>query len=98
MGWRDWPYWLKGGITLAVLAILLFVLALLFGLAGYGSIAESIGYPLILSYIFIGVLLFSIDKTDLFFNKGYNLFESEATILGYIVIYGLSILFYFIIG
>ncbi|MBS3114557.1 hypothetical protein J4448_05640 [Candidatus Woesearchaeota archaeon] len=88
MGWKDWPYWLKGGVIAVGIIILVIVFLVPFGesdLLGVGSVHSSGGGPYWMLPFLPGFILVLI-------------FNPSTKPLGYFLFYGTPLILYFLIG
>ena len=59
MGWKNWPYWLRGGIVCAVLVLIVFIISAVLGYFKLGYFGQK-GIGGILSYFAIFGIIISI--------------------------------------
>ena len=64
MGWKDWPYWLKGGlislIFLVFFPITIIASCIIGGILGFINSCENQGSKLYLNVIIYSIILFGI--------------------------------------
>jgi len=87
MGWKNWPYWLRGGIIGMVISFLLIIIISFLGLLSLNMFGESSYFGNFLGTI--SSLLF------IKFNPFYGFIFKSNTLLGQLLPF---LVFYFIIG
>ncbi len=68
MGWKDWPYWLKGGIIAIGIYAILTLILLPFGETGGHPSVAAWQIPSFLPAFLFGALLFSFTKNTTILN------------------------------
>ena len=93
MGWRDWPYWIKGGILLIIYGLLTLPLALIvrafWSEGGKQGILKLIVFPFIIANSLVEYI------AEKYF-CGYSCNQDTLFILGSAIL--LSLIIYFVIG
>jgi len=88
MDWKDWPYWLKGGVIAAGINLLLLLLYYIFPTPvfsfkkSYNQITSILGLP---AFVVIGILPFSIFSIFWIIVVSTILFFIIGAIIGLIV-------------
>ena len=82
MGWKDWPYWLKGGVIGLVFVLILFLL-IYFNLLG-SSISGTLGIFIVV-ITFIGALGLCPENACQFYTAGLLILLIESFIIGAII-------------
>lgn len=88
MGWKDWSYWLKGGVIALIIQILFFLIDSLNG----SFLDTRISLPLIIIWILMGSLNLSFGC----YNKGVITLSNCTSYI--IVSFILNLLLYFLVG
>lgn len=87
MGWKDWSYWLKGGIVSLLIVLILFIVAGVINIISPGG--EWGGWSIVLGFLYFASL-------PLYWIFGIQ--RPEGIIYWIINFIVLPIIFYFIIG
>ena len=91
MGWKTWPYWIRGGIiSMLIFTVLFFIIATLGGFAQDNSLL----IPLILLVLPLHLIFGSITKS-IFYPNYPNVYTAFQA---YIFMYVELLLSYFILG
>ncbi len=99
MGWKTWPYWLKGGIIAVLIYLLISIISLIEFQINYGkSDMGTLGYWIIMLF---GIFLFMFyEKLFLFINYLFyqEPYPNKTELLPLIVFILLNAIIYFLIG
>ena len=92
MGWKDWSIWLKGGIFLGIIGVIILTIYL------YTPIfsIQYIGYVLLIIPIYLNAVITHPFPLDCF--SGWNVTNPLYCVFSFLTLYLFTIVSYFIIG
>lgn len=91
MGWKDWPYWLRGGIIGFVIGLIPLILSQIFLIKGLLAVIYGV-FVLPPELILLNIIPASLK--NIFFDMGSCFILCIPRFLGFLVI----ALFYFLVG